>query len=370
MTLAFRKVKKKVKDNQKEHLLLVGAGSTQMRPEQAELLLVEVLVKKSLIKIEDESLEVLKVLKLTGDASTRRYFRVYLAGGKTETFVVCLADPFEGIVEDHDFLSIQKLLKEKGIPVPNILDYELSKGYILQEDLGDKTLLLELSESKSEEAELEVYSLAIDHIISMHKIAPSDCGGHIFTRRSFDKEKFLFEFRFMQKHFLEMYLRQKLSNKDKKILEDGFNFIIKELLARPTVFTHRDYHSRNIMISDGKMTIIDFQDARLGPLVYDLVSLLEDSYYQVTRKNKNILLCKYSKEMALNWSEYQRTYDLMTVQRTLKAIGSFTYIYNHRKDDRYLKYVGFAFEKVRSTLVKFPELYEFKELIARIYYGS
>lgn len=345
--------------------------SCKMELEEAELLLVDMLVKKSLDKLKKVRSEVLEISRLTGDASTRRYFRVLLRDeGRKNYLVVCLMDSFSGAPGEHDFLSVQEILKSKKVRVPEIIDHDLSSGYILQEDLGDQTLLLELSHSRSSDEELKIYENAIDNIVKMHQIKVSDYRDHIFSQREFDREKFLYEFRFMVEHFLEKYLNQTLSKSEKLILENGFDFVIEELLKRDKVFTHRDYHSRNLMIKEGDMVVIDFQDARLGPVVYDLVSLLEDSYYQVTEENKAKLIEQYAREMNIDWKDYQRAYDLMVVQRTLKAIGSFTYIYNSREDNRYLKYVGFAFEKVRSTLVKFPELYEFRELISKIYYGS
>ena len=140
------------------------------------------------------------------------------------------------------------------------------------------------------------------------------------------------------------------------------------------VVCHRDYHSRNIMVVNEEVVVIDFQDARMGLPQYDLVSLLEDCYYKVSRDNKHDLKMIYwdnflqkncpqeSKE------EYLRLYDLMTIQRTFKALGSFAYIYKNRNDIRYLKYIGYAFENLRDVLFRYDEFRDLRVCLSEIYY--
>ena len=151
--------------------------------------------------------------------------------------------------------------------------------------------------------------------------------------------------------------------------------VCEELSSQKRVLVHRDYHSRNLMFKSNEQVVIDFQDARMGTPLYDLVSLLEDCYYDLSFSNREDLKKYYYENFYRNfdtksYAEFLRLYDLMSIQRVYKAIGSFAYIYADRKDIRYLKHVGFAFEKLRKIMSKYPEMSEAKRILSGIYYAN
>ena len=142
------------------------------------------------------------------------------------------------------------------------------------------------------------------------------------------------------------------------------------------VLTHRDFHSRNIMVKEKEFIMIDFQDARMGIPQYDLVSLLEDSYYDIMEENKKALIQYYFDSLSCEIHEqgnFLTFYDLykdMLLQRAIKAIGSFSYIYELRKDVRYIKYIGHTLEKIRKTMMDDERYTSLRLLLSKYYYES
>ncbi len=328
-----------------------------MKPETSEAFLIKELFSRSL---KDPIKE---VIKLTGDASTRRYYRVLI---ETKSYVVCLDNPINQ--KDNDFTFLQKYIHDRGVRVPKIYDKNIKKGYILEEDLGDETLLKQLSSINSVQEELVIYQKIIDILIKLQKI-PLGQDDSLLRKRSFTYEKYFSEIQFTLKHFCEFFLKVK----DKGALQELENFyreICKNLDKGPSYFCHRDFHSRNIMVSQGEHVVIDFQDARGGIRQYDLVSLLEDSYYCLDQGNKEKLISGYWDEISTDqsYNEFLTTYDYMIMQRVFKAIGSFSYILKIRDDQRYIKFIGYSMEKLKAVFFKYPELSSLRKLLFRYYY--
>lgn len=344
-----------------------------MKPEQSERLLVEELLKKSISKLDFKSSEITSVDKLTGDASTRRYYRVFIG---QESFVVCLDEPTKVPGAEPNFLKLQRVLKEQGVRVPGIIDRELGAGYILEEDLGDRTFLRELSKIESSDAEFEFYKKAVDGMIHIHQVDVEKYAGEPFTVLAFDLEKLYFEMEFSKKYFLGKFLGVDLESIEVKILYSKLSSICETLAKEERVLVHRDYHSRNIMLKDDEQVIIDFQDARMGTPLYDLVSLLEDCYYLLEEANREKLKTYYyetffKKRIKQNSRQhFDYIYDLMAIQRIYKAIGSFSYIFADRSDVRYVKYIGFAFERLRLILSRHKEFDEARKILCGIYYAN
>lgn len=331
-----------------------------MKHEQSEKLFVEELYNGSAQKNDGLS-KIKDVQRLTGDASTRRYYRIQ---SLTKSYVVCLDNPTDF---ESDFFQMQNILEENQVRVPHIYDGRKDKGYLLEEDLGDITLLSRLATCSKEE-ELALYMRAIDEVVKIHSIRIQD--GKPYSSRYFDSEKLNQETNMTNEYFLRKYL--KCSNETMiSSIASILDKINSELAQEKQVVCHRDYHSRNLMLKDDEMIVIDFQDARLGPAQYDLVSLIDDCYYNLDADNKIALQEYYCKEMKIIKDlQFDRIYNLMLIQRTYKAIGSFCYIAETRGDNRYLKYVGRAFETVRNNLKKFPEFKELNEQLSKIYYES
>jgi len=163
-------------------------------------------------------------------------------------------------------------------------------------------------------------------------------------------------------------------------MTEGLSEICQFLADQPTVLAHRDFHSRNIMVAPGdeegseRLVMIDFQDARMGPAQYDLVSLLRDSYYQLEEAQIRRLIDYYiARREALSGEKidlelFFDVFDLMAVQRNFKAIGSFASFLNRRGNATYLKYIGNTFENIRRTLLKHPKYADLREVLFHYYY--
>ena len=343
-----------------------------MKPEQAERFFIEELFNKTQDKgiLIDEKLE--EIDKLTGDASTRRYYRIFTT---KQSYVVCLDNPFEGEMEKHPFLSVQQFLGTNHIRVPQILDHNLPRGYSLQEDLGNVTLLHYLSGLTSTKEEKTIYKTIVDQLLELHRVPKSAVKGDNLFQLKFDHQKYMDETRFTFKYFLNFFNKIQDENLIKE-LEELFDPIMKRLADQRMVITHRDFHSRNVMVKDGKFVFIDFQDARWGIPQYDLVSLLEDCYYDLKEENRVELKRYYFDNLSpeihgqKSYEDFLELYDDMTIQRVFKAVGSFCYIYNWRKDDRYLKYIGFAMEKIRRVMMDKPKYAELKTKLFQHYYAN
>jgi N-acetylmuramate 1-kinase len=231
------------------------------------------------------------VQALPGDASNRRYFRVHLNNAPVTSMILMqLADPegfkaSEEAVSGHEsgiaelpFLNILRHLKEKGVSVPTVYGYDEGAGLIYLEDLGDRTLAQVIQGAPLPMLE-RWYRQAIDQLIHLHLSAsvPSSQPCWAFSR-SFDEGLFMWEF----DHFLEYGIVARhgrpMCAEDSEPIREEFRKMAVWLAAQPTVFTHRDFHSRNLMVSGERLGIIDFQDALLGPVTYDVASLLRDSY--------------------------------------------------------------------------------------------
>ena len=338
-----------------------------MRPEESERLLIEELFENTRTRVEELDVQPKEIVPLTGDASTRRYYRVIT---DTNSYVSCLGEANRAD-NDSDFLNVYNAFENFGVRVPKVYDYNIKKGYFLQEDLGNTTLLSHISLLQNEDEIFEIYKKIIDILMQIHTI-PAD-EKYSWGSLKFDHEKLMYEMNFTKQYFINSFLRATLTEKEERIFDEQFTRMIGELVKEDMVLCHRDFHSRNIMMKHGEPVVIDFQDARQGIAQYDLVSMLEDCYFQVSPKNIKKLK-KYYMENASSLTQskeqFERLYDLMTIQRVFKAIGSFSYINEDREDSRYLKYIGFAMEKLRNKLKKYPEYKELFNLIMAKYYES
>ena len=344
-----------------------------MRLEKSEKLLIEKLFEDSISKKKVPDTKTVELIKLTGDASTRRYYRL---SGDKDSYVVCIDDPTILMSDTSNFIIMQEMFSNEGVRVPRILDSNPDAGYILEEDLGNQTLLMKMAQVSSAAEELKIYEAIVDQLISIHSIDVEKYKKSSFTKLYFNHEKLIQEVKFANKFFGHHFLQKDLNDIRLQKIEDCFSKICRKLAAQQMVVTHRDLHSRNVMVKGDDLIFIDFQDARMGIPQYDLVSLLEDSYYQLVSKTKRALIKRYwdnylsKTNLQGSFEEYSELYELMKMQGTYKAIGSFSYIYTMRKDIRYLKYIGFAFEKLRTSLMKFSTCDELRKNLSSIYYES
>lgn len=340
-----------------------------MKLEISEKILVDTLVGESLQK-KIITGDKYKIIKLTGDASTRRYYRVVF---DEKGYVVCLDMPRNPDDGEPDFLRIQKVLKLGGVRVPQILDIDIERGYYLEEDLGDQTFLRQLSLCKSREEERQLYIEAVDLLISLHKTNLKDYPNEIFNKRSFDEEKLMQEIHFTFQQFIEGLMGYQRDQYNYNLMVKDFSSLAKRICRGPWVFTHRDYHSRNLMFKEGELIVIDFQDARRGLPQYDLSSLLEDCYYQITSENHDFLIERYwqsiGRDLYKTKEEFMNSYNLVAIQRIFKAIGSFAYIYRLRGDIRYLRHIGRAFERLKDIMFASNEYPQLRQELSSLYYA-
>ena len=311
------------------------------------------------------------MIPIPGDASSRRYFRVKT---RSSSFILMKMSPFDDQGDKLPFVQVQKHLNKLSINVPQILEIDSKKGFILLSDLGDETLLKRLERVSKKRDQLIWFKKAIDLLVKMQVSAtrntvPIDAYGLYF-----DEEKLMWEVGFTLAHFYNDILARKIPGSDIKRVEGYFQWICKQLASQMWVFTHRDYHCRNVMVLGEELYMIDFQDARLGCPQYDLASLLRDSYYQLEEDVVYELVDYYlsslqkKSETKINEKEFIKTFDLMSIQRNFKAIGSFASFFMKRGDARYLKFVGNTFENIRRNLLKYPELDELRCTLFKYYY--
>lgn len=341
-----------------------------MKPEVSERLFIEELFNRSVKEAGVSCSSIENIERLTGDASTRRYYRVQCPGG---SFVVCLDNPSESGF--NPFVSTQEFFEKRGVRVPRVYHADLKKGYILEEDLGDETLLKRLSRVNSSKEELEIYERILDEMIKIHAIPAKDLKASSIGEQEFDFEKLINEVDFTVDYFVDKFLGAGDEGFKRALIEE-FYPVCRRLSSEEMVCCHRDFHSRNIMVKNGEFVVIDFQDARMGIPQYDLASLLEDCYYDLSADNREALLRRYYERLPAaacgqgGYENFRNLYQDMLLQRVFKAVGSFAYIYHYRKDHRYLKYIGFAMEKIKNALLDRPESSALKEKLFGLYYAS
>jgi len=311
---------------------------------------------------------VTKVLPLTGDASDRRYFRVLLREG--DSIVLAL---HAGAIdfEKMPFVSVARLLSLVPLPVPQILHHSNPLGIIGLQDLGDVTLQAHLGAASPDEHDA-LYRQAVSFIARMQERGAELAADEYPPYRiAFDTDKLSWEFEFFYKYFLKAYRGASPSVPVQTALSKEWSSIVEELAGEPRVLCHRDYHSRNLMLKSNQLFIIDFQDARMGPDTYDLVSLLRDSYVDLTSRQVDEFIAYF---LALKSStagagdgdagEFRRRFDLMALQRNFKALGTFGYQTVSRSNGVYIQYIPRTLNYLRGNLSKYPRFGRMQELLA------
>jgi aminoglycoside/choline kinase family phosphotransferase len=267
------------------------------------------------------------LIKLKGDASSREYYR-----DKSHQLVLCHyhkdSDGF------HNFTEFQKILRDNSIRTPKVLHIEFP--VLVQEDLGD--ISLETNPT------LDNYLKVIDILIGFQSLPTKfeyKKEDHHFT-----KEKFMWELNFAVEH-----LNKLIPVRNQFDLEAEFESICDFILKTPQCPCHRDFHSKNLMIKSEGLYVIDFQDARMGPFLYDLVSLLEDPYVQLKSDEKEKLKEKFLELSTIKYDgDFETLYNVTAIQRIFKACGSFASLKNLKNNDGYLKYLRTAFSCLLEIL--------------------
>jgi N-acetylmuramate 1-kinase len=303
-----------------------------------------------------------RVVPLTGDASDRKYFRVIPPDGPS--IVLALhAGPIE--FASLPFANVAVLLQQVPLPVPAVLDHADALGIVALQDLGDVTLQAHLGASSPGEHSA-LYRQAVSFVDVLQRRG-SELASDSFLpyRMAFDVEKLTWELEYFVRHFVEGYRGVVLSAADRIALGEEWAAIVTELASEPRVLCHRDYHSRNLMLHDGSLYIIDFQDARLGPDTYDLVSLLRDSYVDINDDHLEDLIAYFlAIKGEADEQEFRRRFDLMALQRNLKALGTFGYQTAARRNPVYIQYIPRTLKYALTNLEKYRRFARLRELLS------
>jgi N-acetylmuramate 1-kinase len=270
-----------------------------------------------------------EIVALTPDASTREYFRIPWEKGTA----VAAVYPEAFNPEVQPYLDVTRLFLECGLPVPQVYDADGEAGIITQEDLGDRQLCAVFEEISEEERET-LLEQAIDIIARIQTATSKAIERHsICARLAFDDAKLTWELNFFFEHYFGSYRKESLTHGQTAELKVELNDIAAELAACPRVLCHRDYHTANLMVDKrGAIRLVDHQDARMGPASYDLVSLLMDrqpappSLAEVRAHRLFFLDARRRQGLPpLDPDDFSKEFRLMTIQRGLKAIGTFSY---------------------------------------------
>ncbi len=308
-----------------------------------------------------------RVETLAGDASVRSFHRVWLsdAPGAAPATAMLMHDPRPAGDDGcgDDFVVLARHLRHHGVGVPEIYARDRDAGLYLLEDLGDRVLQEEVK-AASTERRRALYRAALDVLVRLCRdasaAAPAPTPAH---SRFFDEAKLGWELDFFVTHTIEGLWRVALGDADREALRTGFATLVASLAQLPRVFVHRDYHSRNLLVQDVEtIRVVDFQDARLGPVVYDLASLLRDSYLDLDETEIATHLEEQRQHLVDAGvpvpasDEFIADFDRMSIQRGLKALGTFGFQATQRGKTGYLEAVPRTVARVRACLSRSPEL--------------
>jgi aminoglycoside/choline kinase family phosphotransferase len=267
-------------------------------------------------------------------------------------------------VGELPFLNVHRYLERIGVRVPHVYLDAHRDGFVVLEDLTDRTLELALQETSA----AALYGAAIDQLAKLRAGAEHHPDPRCLAwTRAFDFDLYQWEF----EHFLEYGLLgrgAKPTAAELGALRAAFEKVSRELAQAPRSFTHRDYQSRNIMVLDtGEQVVIDFQDALQGPRQYDLVALLRDSYVELDWPLVEAMLNRYVDRLGapVDRGEFIAFFDLLTVQRKLKDAGRFVFIDQVKKNPSFLVHIPSSLGYVKAALARRPDLAQVAEILAR-----
>jgi aminoglycoside/choline kinase family phosphotransferase len=302
---------------------------------------------------------------MAGGASPRRYFRVRVperAASAVAFFVPDAGRPDEivkgaGPRPVWPYLEVRELLHGRGVRVPAVLADGSARGWLLVEDLGDETLAVFLARNPGRK--VEAYQRAVADLARAQAALGRLPEGCVVGGRVFDEDLLAWEIH----HFREWALEARGAHftADERSRFDGLAArLAKRIASWPRHFVHRDYQSRNLMVCGGgaagvELAWIDFQDALLGPRVYDLVALLNDSYQTFDRAFVEARLDEFAGAAGLGAAgreELGRQFDLVTVQRKLKDAGRFVFIDRVKQNPSFLPFVEPTLEKARASMAR------------------
>ena len=293
------------------------------------------------------------------DASFRRYFRVTFehaievpgsSAGVTSLIAMDAPPPHE---DCRPFVAVAKLLAAAGVHAPAVLHEELSQGFLLLSDLGSRTYLAELSDATAP----ALYRDATDALIRWQQASRDD------VLPPYDRALLLRELNLFPDWYIAKHLGITLDDAQRKVLATAFEQILENNLGQPRVYVHRDYHSRNLMISEPNPGVLDFQDAVHGPVTYDLVSLLRDAYIAWDEERQIDWAVRYWERaracgvpVGTDFGAFWRDFEWMGVQRQLKVLGIFARLWHRDGKAAYLQEMPRVMAYLRGACARYRAL--------------
>ncbi|MDD4963287.1 MAG: phosphotransferase [Gallionella sp.] len=282
------------------------------------------------------------------DASFRRYFRATFAD---KTLIVMDAPPEH---EDcRPFIHVAELFEATGVHVPHIHAQDLAQGFLLLSDLGNTTYLQALNAQTAK----PLYTAACDALIQLQ------LGARTAELPAYDEALLRREMQLFPDWYLAKHLEITMTDAQQAKLAQVFDRILANNLAQPCVYVHRDYHSRNLMVSAPNPGVLDFQDAVFGPITYDLASLFKEAYIQWDEELVMDWLIRYWEKarkaglpVRADFGEFYRDYEMMGVQRHLKVLGIFARLYHRDGKAGYLNDMPLVMHYLRAACVRYIDL--------------
>lgn len=297
--------------------------------------------------------------KMISDASFRRYFRIMTP---EKSFLAMDAPPLRENCQN--FVVIAQALRKIGINAPEIIAANIEQGFLLITDFGDTTYLKMLNPHNAN----QLYEHALQTLAVMQKIK------HIpeFTIPFFDSHWMWQEWAWYKEWFLHKFLHFDFIHEEKK-LDECFSLIVQSATQQPQVFMHRDYHSANLMVLENDVGVLDFQDAFIGPVTYDLVSLLRDCYInwpeeivQQWTKSYWQMLIELRVLKDVEFSDFLRWFDLMGLERHLKALFTFSRIYVRDQQSHYIKHIPRTLNYLMQVTAQYAEFSPLNNFLVQI----
>jgi aminoglycoside/choline kinase family phosphotransferase len=296
-----------------------------------------------------------RVETLDGDASTRRFHRLRLPNGATR-IVMDYGAAFTGETDD---VRLARLFERGALPVARVLEVLPGAGALVLEDLGDRTLegALATASGGAGGSRSSLYRSAVGLAAAIAtRGTPALQSSDRASGPSLDSDRFLFEMRFFLEHYVGGFLhRQPVPDE----LREAVSELALTVAAHPRVLCHRDYHSRNIMVRpDGSLALVDIQDARWGPDTYDLASLLRDAYVDLDEHEVDELFAQYVGELpnAPDPHALRARFDIVAIQRMIKALGTFGYQIAVLGRERYRTAIPRTALRLRRLLPRHPKM--------------
>ena len=332
------------------------------------------------------SASVQRVAPLAGDASTRRYARLWLGGQHAPSTAIAMILVDRGIAlaseelavfkeppAELPYLNVHRFLVDLGVAVPELYADASERHVLLLEDIGD-TALWDAVQLQPPERVLQLYEQAIDQLLLIQiegtRRRDPQC---IAFQQAFDARLYVWEFEHFIEYGIERRLGVSLPRTDGDALRMHFAAIARRLDAQPRYLNHRDFHSWNLFVHDGKIRVIDFQDALLAAAPYDLATLLGDrDTPHIVRPAMEAQLLDYYRRgwqrhagTGLDLGEVEEIYFLCALQKALKVVGRFYFLDVERKKPAYLRYIPAVVQQITRILPRFPDFAEMAGILRR-----